>query len=45
MHKPVVLFATIFALGVGHAHADLITNGSFENTMGTFVGASTMSMN
>ncbi len=38
MYKPALLFTVIFCLTVGHAKADAITNGSFENSMGTFVG-------
>ena len=38
MHKFVKLLSILFALAVVDAHGDLITNGSFENTSGTFVG-------
>jgi len=38
MFKPAVLFALLSAFVMSHAHADLITNGSFENPKGTFVG-------
>jgi Protein of unknown function (DUF642)/PEP-CTERM motif len=38
MHKTVTLLSIMFALTTAHAHADLITNGSFENTSKTFVG-------
>lgn len=37
MYKSALLVALLSAF-VGHAHADVITNGSFENTQGTFVG-------
>jgi len=36
--KIVTSFSIIFALAAVHAHANLITNGSFENTNNTFVG-------
>ncbi len=38
MHKTVTLLTLMFAFAFVDAHADLITNGSFENTNGTFVG-------
>ena len=38
MQKIVTLFTIMFALAAVDAHANLITNGSFENTQNTFVG-------
>jgi Protein of unknown function (DUF642)/PEP-CTERM motif len=38
MHKIVTLLTIMFALVAVDAHANLITNGSFENTNNTFVG-------
>jgi len=36
MHKALTLLTLMFAVAVVNARADLITNGSFENTGGTF---------
>jgi Protein of unknown function (DUF642) len=38
MHKTVMFLSIIFAFAAVDAHANQITNGSFENTTGTFVG-------
>jgi hypothetical protein len=38
MRKTVTLLLLLFALAALRARADLITNGSFENTEGTFAG-------
>jgi hypothetical protein len=38
MQRIVTLFTVAFALAAVDAHASLITNGSFENTQGSFVG-------
>jgi hypothetical protein len=38
MHKIVTFLFILFALAVADAHAFQLTNGSFENTNGTFVG-------
>src|ERR1700684_2949506 len=38
MRRTVTCLLLVFALAAIEAHADLITNGSFENTGATFVG-------
>jgi Protein of unknown function (DUF642) len=38
MHRTVTLLTLLFAFAAVEARADLITNGSFENTNNTFVG-------
>jgi hypothetical protein len=38
MQKTVTVFTMVFALAALDAHANLVTNGSFENTSNTFVG-------